>query len=631
MRDRETTLLRASAFLLLLALSIQLPSALHAEAVDFESDAWNTENAQVTEYMGRQALAGRAFLTDLAFENGTIEFDLIVTRARSYPGVFFRIQSPQDYERIYIRPHRLDFYPDAIQYTPTINGIAGWQLYNGDGFTSGLSVPYDEWFHVKLVVAGSQARLYIGESDVPSLAIDDLKHGVSKGSIALDSPADGSAYFSNFQYTMDDDLELDPAPPVETPPGTFTTWDLSQSFKLLDVDLELPLSEQDFGEIQWSPAESDASGLVDVARYMPRTGQEPDCVFAKTTIRADTARVMELQLGYSDFVSVYLNDRILFSGNSAYRVRDPSFLGIVGLNDYLFLPLREGENELALLIVESFGGWGFICRDGDAVFEHDDVKKALESSDDFLTPESVVFDPERDVFYVSNFDAYNRAGLDTGQFISRVSKEGDIVDRRWVTGLARPTGMAISGGTLYVVERGGVAAIDIESAQITHRHRIPQPGFPNDVTVDSEGRIYVSDSQRNVIYRFAGGEFEDWLTGDHAKNPNALFVQGNTLLFGSSGDRRVKAADLETGEVGTVAQLGPGFIDGIRVDPEGNYLVSLWEGKVYRITPSGALEKILDTSVPGVNAADFEYVAGERLLVIPTYMDNRLVSYRVGG
>jgi hypothetical protein len=73
-----------------------------------------------------------------------------------------------------------------------------------------------------------------------------------------------------------------------------------------------------------------------------------------------------LNLGYSDEVSVFLNGRILFRGRSAQAFRDPTFLGIVNVeDDAVYLPLRKGKNELTLAVSEIGGGWGFICRLGD--------------------------------------------------------------------------------------------------------------------------------------------------------------------------------------------------------------------------------------------------------------------------
>jgi len=56
-----------------------------------------------------------------------------------------------------------------------------------------------------------------------------------------------------------------------------------------------------------------------------------------------------------------------FLGPKRISRADPSFAGIIGLYDALYLPLKKGNNELLLLVTEMFGGWGFICRDGNAI------------------------------------------------------------------------------------------------------------------------------------------------------------------------------------------------------------------------------------------------------------------------
>jgi sugar lactone lactonase YvrE len=187
----------------------------------------------------------------------------------------------------------------------------------------------------------------------------------------------------------------------------------------------------------------------------------------------------------------------------------------------------------------------------------------------------------------------------------------------------------VSGGTLYVVDRGGLVEVDIESAAIAARHPIPGAQFPNDVALDEGGRAYVSDSAASVVYRLVDGEFEAWLAGGELLNPNALQVHGDALLAGCTGDRSLKSVDLGTGEVSTVARFPTGNIDGIQVDERGDLLVSHWEGRIYRVDPSGAIERILDTTVKGENCADFAYVADERLLVAPTFRGDRVAAYRL--
>jgi hypothetical protein len=64
------------------------------------------------------------------------------------------------------------------------------------------------------------------------------------------------------------------------------------------------------------------------------------------------------------------------------------------------------------------------------------------------------------------------------------------------------------------------------------------------------------------------------------------------------------------------------------VDEGGHYLVSHWEGQLYRIAPDGTPVEILDLMPDGLNVADFEYVTDTRTLIIPTFLGNRVVAYR---
>jgi len=627
MRHAKQKLRDVTVIVLISVIVLCFPIHSWSEAIPFDSDKWVKTNAQVTEHLGRQSIIGFAYLEGVEFENGVIEVDIALTGARSYPGIVFRMQSQRDYERFYVRPHRAGLYPDALQYTPVINGIAGWQLYNGNGYTAGAEFAENEWIHFRMEVSGSQARIYIGESDRPALVMPWLQHGVSRGTIGVYGPGDGSAFFSNFSYTINDNLNFGAAPPIDTPPGIISGWQLSKPFALSDHDIETYPGKKKLDAQEWQDIQAEVSGLVDIARYHGRTGREPDCIFARTMIHADKKEKKKLSFGYSDAVTIFLNGELLFLGNSAYRHRDPSFLGIVGLNDAVYLPLRKGENELLLVVAEAFGGWGYICQDGTAIFMQAGMNKEWETDKAFLVPETVLFDSKREVLYVTNFDAYRKGDPGEGQYLSRVSLKGEIIEEKWVTGLANPTGMAIHDDRLCVLERGNLVEIDIDKGEIVKRHVVPQSVFINDIAIDESGRIYISDSSKNVIFRFSGGAFEEWLHGPEIVRPNGLHALEGLLIFGNNGDNRVKSADLETGEVRTIANLGSGIIDGIEDDGRGNLLVSHWEGRVYRILPSGVIVKVLDTTVPECNAANFEYIVEDDRLIIPTFADNRIMMY----
>ena len=125
------------------------------------------------------------------------------------------------------------------------------------------------------------------------------------------------------------------------------------------------------------------------------------------------------------------------------------------------------------------------------------------------------------------------------------------------------------------------------------------------------------------------GAIEDKVSGAAIEKPNGIHVVNDELLIGVNGENSVKAANLATGELRTVAILGEGIIDGIQSDRDGNIIVSHWEGRVFRIASDGTVTKLLDTSVVEEQTADIEYVPELDLLVVPTFFGNRITAYEV--
>jgi len=335
-----------------------------ADIIDFESERWvfQGSDTKVENYLGEKSLTGRAYLKDLAFENGIIEWDIAFEGSQAYAGVYFRMQSEEDFELFYLRPHCTN-QPDALQYYPEFNGFESWQLYNGDGFTAKATIPHKRWLHVKMEISGKQARVYLDNADEPALVIDHLKHGISKGTIGPWSYGSGlaqSVHFANFRYREDDGISFEATSEPETPAGMITGWQLSQVFEANEIDTELSLGAQERPPIAWQTIRSEASGLVNIARF--RKHPRSSYVLAKTFIRSGKEQVKRLTFGYSDRIAIFLNGNVLFEGNSTFLSRDPEFLGIVGLHDAVFLDLQKGDNELVLMVLEYFGGWGYICQ-----------------------------------------------------------------------------------------------------------------------------------------------------------------------------------------------------------------------------------------------------------------------------
>lgn len=597
---------------------------------DFSPEQWDLKSARIVEKFGRNCLVGAAFLKGVRMGDGVIEVDVyMLPDRRDYPGVLFRVVDEENYERVYLRPHRSPFYGDAVQYLPGFNGTDSWQLYNGDGVTAAAAIPKGSWVNLKIEVQGTQARVFLGEAVQPVLEIWELERGNSSGTIGLMSGMDGAAFFSNFRYRAETNPGFAAAPPATAPPGMIRDWQLGPSFAYSRLDMDKYPDAVFLEGLQWQPIQSAANGMVDISRHLRRRGPEPEIVLARTLIQAEAACIKKYNFGYSDLVAVFLNGRPVFSGNSVYRSRESSFLGVVGPYDSLYLPLQKGENELLLLVAEVMGGWGFLFQDGEAVFQEKGMLKAWETVKEFVVPESAVWDKRRQIFYVSNYDGYNRNQTEGRQAIARVSADGKVLEPRWLEGLFNPTGLAVYRDRLYAVERKAVVVIDLKKRKILERIPLANAVFPNDIVVDAAGTLYVSDSGAHAVFRVSGQKVEAWLQGGEIANPNGLCLAGRELLVGNNGDRCLKAVDLASKRVRTVARFRSGIIDGLTVDGKGNILLSHNEGRLYRIDTAGVCHKLLDTTVIGVNLADFAFVPETGLLVFPTFTGNALVAYRV--
>lgn len=608
-------------FLLLSLFSYSLFGQSHTVA--FSSSRWNKERARVEQHLGREALAGSAYLNgDVTTENGVIEVDIALSGARSYPGIVFRRKDARNFERIYLRPHRAGFYPDAIQYTPTFNGIEAWQLFNGAGYTAAREFPHDEWIHLRLEFSGRQARLFVGADPAPALHVSDLQHDAFAGALGVAGPPDGSAWFSNFSYREDSTLSF-PAIEKNHPfPGTITRWELSRPFRSGDVDFERTPDAQGLTDLQWSHVQARPSGLVNIAEYHGRQGRESDCVWARSIIDANAAERRKLQIGYSDAVAVFLNGEPVFSGSNAYRQRDPSSLGIIGYHDEVYLPLRQGANELLLCVVESFGGWGFKARNGDAEWHDARLHQSWNLGQKLRLPESVVHDEDRDRLYVSNF--FNEGK----EFISIISTDGRILEKEWITGLRQPTGLALHDDVLYIVDRTGVHAHDAESGDELYVAKTAGTMFLNDICVDEDGIGYVSDSRASRIYRLRDGAMTLWLEREDIRNPNGLAVRDGILYVGSSGDAQIKAVSIDEKNVRTVCRLKSGaVIDGLVCLPEERLLASDHAGCLFLIEANGGVVPLLDRRTTGEFCADFAWIEDAGLVVIPSLMANSLSAF----
>ncbi len=329
----------------------------------FDSDRWrfNATEARVEQYLGRQSLAlkgGIATLADARFTDGWIEFDVALDGERGFAGGVWRVQDPRNYEEFYLRPHQSG-NPDATQYTPVFNGIAGWQLYHGERYAVPATYRFDEWIRVKILFSGAHAEMYIGDMEKPLLFVDDLKRSVEPGAVGVSALNFAPAHFSSFSFLGTDSPPIQgrPGTPEPVPQGVIPSWWVSEVFAERTLEGRTSLGREDVAARSWTRLETERSGLANLARVQG-INLRKNTVLARKVILSDREQTKKLDFGFSDRVRVYLNGRLLFRGDDTYRSRDYRFLGSIGYFDALYLPLQEGGNELVMAVSEELGGWG---------------------------------------------------------------------------------------------------------------------------------------------------------------------------------------------------------------------------------------------------------------------------------
>lgn len=249
----------------------------------------------------------------------------------------------------------------------------------------------------------------------------------------------------------------------------------------------------------------------------------------------------------------------------------------------------------------------------------------LWSAPDLPVPESVLFvaDKKSSYLLVSLIDG-DGAAADGNGGIAKLSLDGEVIEKEWITGLNAPKGMTIVQNNLYVADLTEVVIIDIKKQKILKKIPIAGAVFLNDITANSSGIVYVSDTRTNKIYRLE--KDQPTLYVENVSNANGLKAIGPNLVVGAGQELLLFGADKKP------LTLAKGFaqgIDGIEMTERGEFIVSCWPGLIYYVFADGKIQLLLDSQADKINTADIGFDPATKTLFVPNFFKNSVTAYQL--
>ncbi len=251
------------------------------------------------------------------------------------------------------------------------------------------------------------------------------------------------------------------------------------------------------------------------------------------------------------------------------------------------------------------------------------VQKLWATDTILKVPESVLVDDKENCIWVSNIDGASN-GKDGKGSISKLSKTGTPINLEWITGLNAPKGMAKYKQELYVADLTELVVIDIKKATIIKRIPIEGSVFLNDVTVNSKGAVFVSDSRTGKVHRYENNTTT--IEVENLQGPNGLLSIEDQLLILDRGSL------LSVTPGGAISKIMDGMdpsTDGIERVAPNQYIVSCWNGIVYYVVAGAQKITLFDTRSEKINSADIGYDAKKKIIYVPTFLKNNVVAYQL--
>ena len=273
-------------------------------------------------------------------------------------------------------------------------------------------------------------------------------------------------------------------------------------------------------------------------------------------------------------------------------------------------------------------------------YAEDLITPAITLSGGLVRPESSHF--YKGYIYVSSQDGPGNKKDGSG-WISKFDTSGKLVKERIVEGLNAPKGIRVANDILYTVDINQLIIVDLKKEKLIAKIDIPNALLLNDVVVDKDGTLYLSDTVQGAIYKVKRplskkASIEIWMK-NLAQVPNGLYLDGKKLYVTGWGTE-IKP-DYKTTQEGRLYTINIddqkieelteplGKLDGVEMTEDGEILFSaLWQDIIYSYSPKTKQTKIFyqsdrkNTHVDNyaINPGDIGIIPSKRLILIPNGM-----------
>lgn len=240
------------------------------------------------------------------------------------------------------------------------------------------------------------------------------------------------------------------------------------------------------------------------------------------------------------------------------------------------------------------------------------------------TPESVLFDVSRNQMYVSNING-KPTDKDNNGFISILNRDGSIKNLEWVSGMDAPKGMALVDSLLFVTDIDRIHIINVNQSKIIKTVAVKGASFLNDMAAISANQIVISDMGNDHLLIYDGNTVSVWLEDELLVSPNGLAFFNGTLYVGAK-DNLLKI-DPSVKKLKKFIE-GTGPIDGLIPLSSNKFVLSDWSGRVL-IAQADAKTVLQNTASQNIQAADLGFIREDKIVLIPTFFDNRVVARKL--